>query len=191
MVTNIRVTVRLRNRKFLKGNGVQLYIVLELTRENPKKKRAVMETSKLGLEKYVHEVYDYINELARDLGHPNEQKRVFIIWRSVMHTIRDRIHISESLDLMSSLPMILKGMYTMGWKYHEKPPLNYETIEQMKTQIKAHQNQYGEEDFDWSLPTDEIAAITIDSLSRYLSEGQMEHIKGQLPEEVKAVMPQH
>lgn len=150
-----------------------------------------METSKLGLEKYVHEVYDYINELARDLGHPNEQKRVFIIWRSVMHTIRDRIHISESLDLMSSLPMILKGMYTMGWKYHEKPPLNYETIEQMKTQIKAHQNQYGEEDFDWSLPTDEIAAITIDSLSRYLSEGQMEHIKGQLPEEVKAVMPQH
>ncbi|MEX0721972.1 MAG: DUF2267 domain-containing protein [Balneolaceae bacterium] len=148
-----------------------------------------MEPTKLGLEKYVHEVHDYINKLASDLGHPTEQKRVLIIWRSVMHTIRDRIHMSESLDIISSLPMILKGMYTMGWKYHEKPPLDYETIEQMKTQVKAHQNKYGEAEFNWSLHTDEIITITIDSLSRYLTESHLEQIKGQLPQEVKAVMP--
>lgn len=146
-----------------------------------------MEPSKLGIEKYTHELRDYVNQLASDLGHPEERKRALIIWRAVMHTIRDRIHISESLDLISPLPMILKGMYTMGWKYSESPPYDYTTIEQMKELVKAHQNKYGEEKFDWSLPTEEIISITLNSLDRYFSEGQMEHIKGQLPEEIKSI----
>lgn len=146
-----------------------------------------MDPSSLSIEKYIHELHDYINQLASDLGHPEEKKRVMIIWRAVMHTIRDRIHISESLDLISPLPMILKGMYTMGWKYSETPPYDYETIEQMKELVKAHQNKYGEEKFDWGLPTEDIITITLNSLNRYFSEGQMEHVRGQLPKEVRAV----
>lgn len=146
-----------------------------------------MEYSNLELEKYVHETHDYINQLAEDLGHPEEPRRVMIIWRAVMHTIRDRIQISESLDLISPLPMILKGMYTMGWKYHETPPYNYETIEEMKSQVKELQSQYGETDFDWGKGTDEIISITLDSLERYFTKGQMEHIRGQLPDKVTPV----
>jgi len=148
-----------------------------------------MEASNLGLEKYTHELHDYVNQLADDLGHPEEKKRVLIIWRAVMHTIRDRIHISESLDLIAPLPMILKGIYTIGWQYTETPPLDYDTVEQMKTQVKAHQNKYGEQEFDWSVPTEEIISITLNSLERYFSEGQMDHIRGQLPEDIKSIAP--
>ncbi len=126
--------------------------------------------------------------MANDLGHPEEKQRVMIIWRAVMHTIRDRIQISESLDLISPLPMILKGIYTTGWKYTEKPPYDFTTIEQMKTQVKALQNQYGEQEFSWSKSTDEIISIVLDSLERYLPEGQMEHIRGQLPQEIKTLV---
>ncbi|MDX1642558.1 MAG: DUF2267 domain-containing protein [Balneolaceae bacterium] len=147
-----------------------------------------MEYSNLELEKYVHETHDYINQLAEDLGHPEEPRRAMIIWKAVMHTIRDRIQISESFDLISPLPMILKGMYTLGWKYHETPPLNYETMEQMKTEVKAHQNKYGESEFDWSKGTEEIISITLDSLERYFSDGQMDHIRNQLPQEVQPVV---
>lgn len=146
-----------------------------------------MNGSNLELEKYLHETNDYINQLAEDLGHPEERQRVMIIWRAVMHTIRDRIQVSESLDLISPLPMILKGMYVNGWKYHETPPYDYESLEQMKTQVKALQNKYGESDFDWSKGTDEIISITLDSLERYVTEGQMEHIRNQLPREVQHV----
>ncbi len=146
-----------------------------------------MENSNLELEKYVHEAHDYINMLAEELGHPEEKGRAMIIWKAVMHTIRDRIQISESLDLISPLPMILKGMYTIGWKYHESPPYDFDTMEQMKTQVKARQNQYGESDFDWGKGTEEIISITLDSLKRYFSEGQMEHIRNQLPKEVQSV----
>lgn len=147
-----------------------------------------MGPSNLDFDKFVHEAHAYANKLADDLGHPDEKQRVMIIWRAVMHTIRDRIHISESLDLISSLPMILKGMYTMGWKYSEHPPYNYNTIEEMKKQVKLLQDQYGEEEFSWDLPTEEIISITLDSLERYFSEGLMEHIRGQLPKEVKTLI---
>lgn len=146
-----------------------------------------MEPSDLGIGKYFHELHDYVNQLSRDLGHPEEKKRVMIIWRAVMHTIRDRISISESLDLISPLPMILKGVYTMGWKYSETPPYDYNTIEQMKDQVKELQDKYGEQEFDWQKSTEEIISITLNSLKRYFTEGQMDHIRAQLPEEVRAV----
>ncbi len=148
----------------------------------------IMNSSNLELEKYLHETNDYFNQLAEDLGHPEERQRAMIIWRAVMHTIRDRIQISESLDLISPFPMILKGMYVNGWKYHDAPPYDFETLEQMKTQVKALQNEYGESEFDWSKGTDEIISITLDSLERYVTECQMEHVRGQLPENVEEVV---
>ncbi|MEX0660633.1 MAG: DUF2267 domain-containing protein [Balneolaceae bacterium] len=142
----------------------------------------------LNFEKHIHEVNEYINQLADSLGHSQEKQRVMIIWRAVMHTIRDRIQISESFDLISPLPMILKGVYTTGWKYTESPPYDFTTIEQMKTQVKALQNQYGEQEFSWGKSTEEIISIVMDSLVKYLPEGQMEHIRGQLPQEIKTLV---
>lgn len=142
----------------------------------------------LNLENHIQEVNEYINHLAEELGHPKEKQRVMIIWRAVMHTIRDRIQISESFDLISPLPMILKGIYTLGWKYTETPPYDFTTIEQMKTQVKALQNQYGEQEFGWSKPTDEIISIVLDSLQKYLPEGQIEHIRNQLPQQIKSLV---
>ncbi|MEX0646842.1 MAG: DUF2267 domain-containing protein [Balneolaceae bacterium] len=147
-----------------------------------------MESSDLGFEKYLHEAHDYFNHLAAELDHPNEKKRVVIIWRAVMHVIRDRIHIAESLDLISPLPMVLKGLYVEGWKYHESPLYDFETLAQMKTQVKALQNKYGEAEFDWSKPTEEIISITLKSLGRYVPETQLEHIKNMLPDDVKQVV---
>lgn len=144
-----------------------------------------MNNSKLNFDKHVHEVNEYINQLATDLGHPEEEQRVMIIWKAVMHSIRDRILISESLDLISPLPIILKGIYTTGWKYTETPPYDYSTVEQWKTQVKELQDQYGEQEFSWSKSTEEIISIVMDSLEKYFPEGQMDHIRGQLPVEVK------
>lgn len=148
-----------------------------------------MTNSQLHFDKHVHEANEYLKKLAADLGHPEELSRVFIIWRAVMHTIRDRIHIGESFHLMSQLPLLLKGMYVHNWKYHAKPPLDFDTIEGMKDEVKKHQDQYGEQQFDWSKSTEDIISITLSSLNNYLTEGELNHIKGQVPEEVKLLFP--
>ena len=142
----------------------------------------------LSFEKFAQEAHEYVNELAQELGHPEEKERVLIIWRSVMHTIRDRIHLGESLQLMDPLPMIFKGIYVQNWKYSEKPPKDFDTIEEMKKEVKTMQEQYGEQDFPWKKSTEEIISITVNSLKRFLSESQLQHLKGQMPKEVKEVV---
>lgn len=142
----------------------------------------------LSFEKFASEAHEYVNRLAEDLGHPEEKERVLMVWRAVMHTVRDRIHMGESLQVMDPLPMIFKGIYVQNWKFNEKPPLDYDTIEEMKNQVKAVQKQYGEQEFPWKKSTEEIISITIDSLKRYMSEEQLEHLKGQMPKEVQNVV---
>ena len=104
-----------------------------------------------------------------------------------MHSIRDRIHISESLDFISSMPLLLKGMYVQNWKYHENPPLDFETLEELKTAVKNKQDQYGECEFDWGKSTEEIISVVLDSMGKYLPEGGLQHVKEQMPKEAQQV----
>ncbi|WP_029036883.1 DUF2267 domain-containing protein [Salinimicrobium xinjiangense] len=144
--------------------------------------------SNLSFNKFAKEAYDYVNELARDLEHPEEKDRVLTIWRAVMHTIRDRIHLGESFQIIDPLPMIFKGIYVENWKYTEKPPKDFSSIEEMKTEVKQIQAQYGEEDFPWKKSTEEIISITLNSLKKFMSDDQLHHIKDQLPKEVKELV---
>jgi uncharacterized protein (DUF2267 family) len=142
----------------------------------------------LSFDKFVHEAHDYFNDLAAELGHPEEKKRTVILWKAVMHTLRDRMHMSESFDLISQLPLILKSMYVEEWKYQEGPIQQFDTIDGMKEAVKALQEQYGETQFSWEKHTDELFSITLDSLKRYFSEGQMDHIRAQMPQEIKELV---
>lgn len=144
-----------------------------------------MPGTDLNFEKFSKEAHHYINQLAEELGHPEEKNRVLIIWRSVMHTVRDRIHLGEAFQIIAPLPMIFKGIYVEGWKYTEKPPLKYDSIEEMKEEVKLRQARNGEEDFPWFLSTEKIILITLNSLCKYLGEKQLRQIADQLPPEIK------
>ena len=142
----------------------------------------------LNFEKFTKEAYDYVNTLAKDLGHPEEKDRVLIIWRAVMHTLRDRIHPGESFQLFAPLPMIFKGIYVEGWRYSEKPFKGFDTMEEMKEEVKSIQAQYGEEDFPWKKSTEDIISITLNSVKQFLKEGQIDDLKKQLPKEIQEVI---
>lgn len=144
-----------------------------------------MPASDLNFKKFAQEAHTYINDLAEDLGHPEEQNRVLIIWRSVMHTVRDRIHQGEALQIIAPLPMIFKGIYVEGWKYSDKPQLTYESIEEMKEEVKRLQARNGEENFPWFLSTEKIILITLNSLCKFLDKAQLKQIANQLPAEIK------
>ncbi len=71
----------------------------------------------INFEKFAQEGNEFLSRLATSLGHPEEKGRTGIIMRSVMHTLRERITVGESLNLLSQLPMFLKGIYVDKWKY--------------------------------------------------------------------------
>ncbi len=140
----------------------------------------------LKFDKYAQEGNYFIRELADKYGHPEETARAGIVLRAVLHTLRDRITISESLDLLSQLPMFLKAVYVENWKYHEKP-MKYDTAHEFKTEVKKRQVEFGEQEFEWNKSTDELIRITMEALNRYISKGQAKHVVGQLPNDIKAL----
>ena len=75
----------------------------------------------INFDKFAQEGNLFLKELAQQLGHPQEHARTGIILRAVLHTLRERITISESFNMLAQLPMFLKGIYVDNWKYSEKP----------------------------------------------------------------------
>ncbi|MFO7933882.1 MAG: DUF2267 domain-containing protein [Bacteroidales bacterium] len=138
----------------------------------------------LNFAKYEQEGNAFVSRLAEALGHPEEIGRTGIVLRAVLHTLRDRITISESLNLLSQLPMFLKAIYVDNWKYREKP-LRFNTIEDFDDQVKKYQEQYGEQEFIWEKSTEEIVKIVLSELGTYVSQGELENIKAQVPEELE------
>ena len=138
----------------------------------------------LNFQKYAQEGQSFINDLAKELGHPEEVARTGIVLRAVLHTLRERITISESFHLLSQLPMFLKAIYVDKWKFSEKP-LDIKTKEEFIAEVERHQHQYGEMEFSWNKSTEEIIQIVLSSLGKYVSEGEFGDIVAQLPEKIK------
>lgn len=136
-------------------------------------------------DKYFNEANTYVKELAFELGHENDPEQTVRLLRAVLHSIRDRITISESLDLLAQLPMILKSLYVEQWTYHEKPPLDYDDIEGFAEAVENEQAKLGEQKFDWTESTEDLIKIVIASLRKYLTDGQAIHVMEQMPKEVK------
>jgi uncharacterized protein (DUF2267 family) len=137
--------------------------------------------------KYAQEGYTFINELARDLGKEDDKGSVTIVLRAVLQTVRDRITIPESFNLIAQLPYFLKAIYVDQWKYREQP-LPIRTLEEFKEEVKMRQLQYGEQDFDWDMPTEEIIRNVFLTLRKYVSEGELEDIQANLPEVLKPLV---
>ncbi len=138
----------------------------------------------LNFQKYAQEGQSFVNDLACELGHPEEIARTGIVLRAVLHTLRERLTISESFHLVSQLPMFLKGIYADNWKFSEKP-IDISTKEEFIAEVEKHQQQFGEREFSWNKPTEEIIQIVFSSLGKYISDGEYEDIIAQMPENIK------
>lgn len=137
----------------------------------------------LNFNKYAEEGNLFIKNLAGNLGHPDEIGRTGIILRAFLHTLRERITISESLNLIAQLPMFIKAVYVDNWKYREKP-LRMDKEEFLK-EVEHHQEQYGEREFSWKKSTDDIVKTIIRELSTYVTKGEFDDVMAQLPEELE------
>lgn len=141
----------------------------------------------LDFDTYAQEGNDFVNRLAERLGHPQEKDQVAILLRSVLYALRDRISIAENLHVVSQLPMFLKAIYVSEWSYSDDLE-RIDTTKGFSEKIEAYQRQYGESDFDWKASTPELATKVFAEIERYLTEGEVNDIKSQLPPEIASLV---
>jgi uncharacterized protein (DUF2267 family) len=145
------------------------------------KKLFVMEHN---FEKYAAEGNVFLKSVAQELGSPDDYGHAFRVLQAVFYTIRDRITPEESLHLISELPMAIKGLYVHNWKIHEKPK-KYETKDEFLDEV-CKSIITSEVDFGSTAEREVRAVFSV--LKKWVSEGEIKHVKGQLTPEIAELM---
>ena len=138
----------------------------------------------INFERYADEGNEFLNTLAKNLGHKDDKAQVGILLRAVLHCIRDCITIPQSFHLIAELPMFLKALYVEQWRYSEKPE-RIKKITEFTDKIESEQEKMGERLFNWHEPTLDLVRTVINTLRRYLQPGLLEHIAAESTIELK------
>jgi uncharacterized protein (DUF2267 family) len=128
----------------------------------------------------VQKSYLWLKEL-KEMMEWEDTHRAYLALRSVLHALRDRLTAGEAVDLGSQLPMLIRGFYYDGWKPAGKP-VKERHIEEFLAHI---QKDFKNEKVD----AKKIAEGVFRLLSTKISEGEIEDIKGNLPEGVRELWP--
>ena len=140
----------------------------------------------INMGKYVEEATLFFKEVARELGNPDDVSAAGRITAAVLHTLRERLSVEESMHLISNLPMILKGIYVDGWKI-TKHAYHADTMDEFLNEVREHSRVDPGRDFG----PDEIAQEKVKAVTRvlrkYIDEGEIRHIRQQLPEGVAVI----
>ena len=137
--------------------------------------------------KFTDKGRSFINEVAVELGDPNDKGRAYRVLRSVLHTLRNKIAPQESLQLIAQLPMFIKAVYVEGWKWTP----GGSKIRHLDEFIRAVEKEDGaisDFDFQSSESTEEAIKAVFRVLKKHVSEGEIADIISSLPAELKPLM---
>ena len=128
-------------------------------------------------------IKDYAKEMNLDKNH-DKASRILI---SILHALRELISPEESMQLISQFPMFLKAVYVNRYKIRKKR-LKIKQMDQFIELIRTIDGGASEIDFE----SDEIAEHYINStfvyLRKYISIGEMEDIRSELPKNLKSMI---
>ncbi|MBL6445644.1 DUF2267 domain-containing protein [Fulvivirga sp. 29W222] len=133
--------------------------------------------------KYAEKGNNILNEVAVELGFPDNKELAGRILRAVLHTLRARLTIQESFQLMAQLPLVLKGVYVEGWKYQEKP-FRIKHIGEFITNVIHEDYPVGHHDIATVKDGENAIMAVLKVLRRHISEGEVQSILASIPQEL-------
>jgi uncharacterized protein (DUF2267 family) len=136
--------------------------------------------------KYVEEANSFFKNVAIELGNSNDIDHATRVTTAVLHTLRERISPEESLHLISQLPMILKGIYVDGWKI-TRAVSDFNTVDEFLDEVRAHSLRSASRDFGNDEQARDAVRAVLKVINQYVSIGEIEHVKAQLPEPIAAL----
>lgn len=114
-------------------------------------------------------IVDFDEELAWD-----DRQDTYQAVRATLHALRDRLTIEEAANLSAQLPTFLRGVYYEGYRPDDMP-IRYRKPEEFYDRIRAEFQRQ---------PVVDAARIThavFSVLSRRISGGEIEDVKGMFP----------
>ncbi len=141
----------------------------------------------MNFEKYVEKGNIFLKELAEELGIPEDKERAGRILRTVLHTLRRRLTLEESFDLISQLPMCIKAIYVDGWKPSPFPDKTIKTAEDFINEVLEEDKRSAGKDFGNEEHAKQVIKAVFRVIKGHVSDGEIQDIKGDLPKSLKTL----
>ena len=139
----------------------------------------------LNFNQFAAEANTFLKGYAKALSLTDTEKAGRIL-SSVLHGLREVISTEESLQLIAQFPMFLKAIYVNGWSAHKK-----ERIKSMTDFIDLVREFDGVTsiiDFQSDDIAENYIHTTFIELRQYISLGEMEDIRSELPKDLKSMV---
>ncbi|MGC5052200.1 DUF2267 domain-containing protein [Micromonospora sp. DT48] len=123
-----------------------------------------------------------LKDIEQAYGWSKEQRnQSYAALRTVLHLLRDRMPIEESVEFSAQLPIVLRGVYFDGWQPQNVP-------------IKLNRDDFLYEvrqgfPYDVKGGPQRVVQVVLDSLRRHVTQGQWDEVKDTMPNDLARIMP--
>lgn len=135
-------------------------------------------------DKYALKGNEFLNKLAARLGDEDNKHRAGRVLKCVLHALRNRLTIEESLQFMAQLPMVIKAVYADGWKlnaHHNK----IKTMDDFSEEVIKEDGLSAWKDFPGVSDATEGIEAVMKTLADYVTAGELHDIIAILPKDLQ------
>lgn len=144
----------------------------------------------LNFNQYATEGNTFLKAYAKEIGLPDNPERAGRILMSILHGLRSLISFEESLQFIAQLPMFLKAVYVNGWSVKANRE-KVKNVEGFIDLIRSIDGKTSLDDFESYEIAEDYIHSTFLMLRQYVSAGEMEDIRGELPKALKGMIFNH
>ena len=113
------------------------------------------------------------------------REAAYALFRAVIHSVRDRLEMHEAVHFAGQMPTLVRGIYYEGWR-PSLAPNRERSLPEFLASVR--------ESLGPGLPAD---AVNVEDATRAVftfletkfDEGQIRHVREQMPSEVQALWP--
>jgi uncharacterized protein (DUF2267 family) len=134
----------------------------------------------ININKYTAEANRFVNEVAAELGEVSDLETAGRVTVAVFHTLREKLSPEESFHLIAQLPTLLKGVYVDGWDPNKEADRSG-SRKDFINDLREHDLLGGSREQKEEVQAARNFRSVIRVLSHYVSEGEMRHLRQQLP----------
>lgn len=137
--------------------------------------------------RYVQKGNELINEVAEELGYPDDTEKAHRILKAVLHALRDNIPVEENLHLIAQLPMMIKGVYVDNWKVYGDGS-NVRHLDDFILKVQLINENNSRRDLESPEETRQAVEAVFKVLKKHVSEGEIDDVVNMLPREIQPLM---
>ncbi len=123
-----------------------------------------------------------LKDIEQAYGWPKAQRnQSYAALRTVLHLLRDRMPVQESVEFSAQLPLLVRGIYFDGWQPQNVP-------------IKLNRDDFLYEvrqgfPYDVDGGPERVVQVVLDTLRRHITQGEWDDVKDNMPADLARVMP--